>query len=104
MDDVVAVRVRQRFGHFSRDEQRVIDRQLRLSLQPVAEGFAFDERHDVVERARSIAGVVDGKDVGVLQPCGQLDLAERSRPSAMAISGRSVLSATKRSCRTSRAR
>ena len=78
MDDVVAVRVCQRFRHFPRDEQRVLDRQLRLSLQPVAEGFAFYERHDVVEGARGVAGVIDGQDVGVLQPGGQLDLAQEA--------------------------
>src|SRR5213079_1237917 len=44
--------------------------------QAVAQGFPFDVRHDVIEEAGRGARVVQGQDVGVLQPGGDLDLAQ----------------------------
>ena len=76
MHHVVVMRVPKRFSDFAGDLQRVVDRQLGLALQPVAEGFAFDERHDVVERSARVARIVDRQDVGMLQAGGELDLAQ----------------------------
>ena len=60
---------------------RVVYRKLLLAAQPAAQGFALDEGHDEVGRlaARAVvhhAGVEDREDVGMLQPGGELDLAE----------------------------
>ena len=76
MDDVVFVRVRERFGHFAGDLECIVDGQLRLTVQPVAEGFAFDVRHHVVQHPARVAGIVDREDVGMLEAGGELDLAQ----------------------------
>jgi len=65
--DAVTVGVRQRARHFGGDPERVVLRELFLPCQPVAQRFAFDVRHDVIEEAGRRAGVVQGQDVGVLQ-------------------------------------
>jgi hypothetical protein len=62
-------------GRFVRDAERELDRELVLAAQPVAERLALDERHGEPELAGRFAGVVDGEDVGVLQACGEADLA-----------------------------
>ena len=49
--------------------------ELPLPAEPVAERLALDERHGEPELAGRFARVVDGQDVGVLQPGGELDLA-----------------------------
>ena len=78
MHDVMAVRVGEGVRHFVRDLERIVHRQLRLALQPVAQRFALDERHDVIQRAGGIARIVDRQDVRVLQPRGKLDLAQET--------------------------
>src|SRR2546426_4010868 len=64
MYDVVAVGVAQRARHFSSDPERLVERQLALALEPFPEGFALDVRHDVVQEALGLAGVVERQDVG----------------------------------------
>src|SRR2546429_3504873 len=74
--DPVAVRVRERARHLRRDAQRVLLGQLLLALEPVAQRFALDVRHDVIEEAGGGTRVVQRQDVGVLQPGRNLDLAQ----------------------------
>ena len=74
---VVLVRVRERLGNLVGDLQRIVHRQLRLAIQPVAEGFAFDEWHDVIERPTGVTRVVDRQDVGMLQARREFDLAQK---------------------------
>src|SRR5207248_2547273 len=74
--DPAAGGVRQRARHFGRDPERVVLGQLFLARQAVAEGFPFHVRHDVIEEAGRGPRVVQGQDVGVLQPGGDLDLAQ----------------------------
>ena len=57
VDESVAVRVVERRPDFMRDAKRVIDRQLVLGAEPVAERSTIDERRDVVERAFGLAGI-----------------------------------------------
>ena len=73
----VAVRVGQRARHLGGDAERVFLGQLFLARQAVAQGFPFDVRHDVIEEAGRGAGVVQRQDVGMLQPGGGLDLAQK---------------------------
>src|SRR5437870_5200005 len=73
----MAVRVRQRARRLGRDLHRVLERQLLLALQAIAQRLALDVRHDVIEEAGRGAGVVQGQDVGMLQPGGDLDLAQK---------------------------
>ena len=66
MHDVMAVRIGQRVGDLARDLKGIIERQLRLPLQPLAEGFAFHERHHIKQQAVHDPRIVNRKNVGVL--------------------------------------
>jgi hypothetical protein len=61
----------------------VIEGQLDLAPQPVAQALALHERHGVPQEPDAglfqlhLAGVVHRQDVGVLQPRGGPDLAEK---------------------------
>ena len=48
-----------------------------VAPQPVAEGFAFDERHDIEQVTPGGAGIEDRQDVRMLQGSGELDLPEK---------------------------
>ena len=50
--------------------------QLAEMVEPVPQVVAVHVRHHVVEEARGFAGIVEGEDVGMLEPGGDLDLAE----------------------------
>ena len=76
VDHPALVGVGQRVGHLAQDPERLVDRQGAVTLEPGAERLAFDERHDVIEEAGGLAGVVEREDVGVLQLGGDLDFAE----------------------------
>ena len=75
------VRVLQGVRRLTRDLDGILERELGLARQPVAQRFPVDERHREPEDRRpaavagDIARVVDREDVGVLQPRGQADLA-----------------------------
>ncbi len=51
-------------------------RQLPLALEPFPQRAAFHVGHDVEEETAGLAGIVDRKDVVVVQAGGELDLAE----------------------------
>ena len=76
VDHAVPVRVVERVGDLARDPHRVVDRELLLAVEPVAERLALDERHDVVEEAVGLARVEQREDVRMLQIGGELDLGE----------------------------
>ena len=61
-------------GHVARDLERVLQRQLPLALEPLAQRFALDVGHDVVEQIPGLAGIVERHDVGMIEPGGDLDL------------------------------
>src|SRR5204862_398459 len=66
----------QGIGHFPRDDQRLLHRELRLPDQPVAERLALDVGHDIVEKAGRLSRIEKRQDVGVVQPGGELDLPQ----------------------------
>ncbi len=76
MNHAALVRVVERVRHLARDLQSVLERQLLVALQPVAQRLALHVGHDVVQDACGFAGVVDGDDVGVIERGGDLDLAQ----------------------------
>jgi hypothetical protein len=57
-----------------RDPERVVDRELPLPPEPVAQRLSLDVRHGEPELPAGLAGVMDGQDVRMLQPGGQPDL------------------------------
>src|SRR5207244_4938780 len=75
MDDAVLVGILERPGGIGGDPKRVLDRELSLTIQPVAETLPFDEGHGEPQLTGGVTRVEDGEDVRVLEPGGQLDLA-----------------------------
>src|SRR2546430_9001436 len=45
-------------------------------FRSLAQRFSFDVRHDVIQQVAGCAGVVQRQDVGVVEPGGDLDLAQ----------------------------
>ena len=76
VDHAVAVGVVERVGDFGRDPDRIVDRELLLAGQPIAQRFALDERHHVVSGAVHFARVDQAEDVRMLQGRDRLDLAQ----------------------------
>ena len=76
VDHPVAVRVLERVGRLAGDAERVLERELFLAREPVAEAFAFDEGHGEPELAGRLARVEHREDVRMLEPGGELDLAQ----------------------------
>jgi len=75
------VGVVQRARHTAHQLHRLLDAQLLFTPEPVAQGVALHERHDVIEVAYPIRGVGDPgieerEDVRVLEVGGDLDLLE----------------------------
>ncbi len=62
--------------HFPCDLHGVLNGKLFLPVQAIAQGFALDVRHDVVEKTIGLARVVERKDMRVMKLGGDLDLAE----------------------------
>jgi hypothetical protein len=82
MHHAVLVRVSQRIRHFGGHRGGRTNRQPALALEPLPERLAFDIGHDEVRQWGTSAivdhpGVEDRKDVRVLQPSHELDLAEK---------------------------
>jgi hypothetical protein len=76
MDDAVAVGIVERAGHLARDGEGLADGQLLLAGEPVAQRFAFDERHDVEEEPVDLARIEERQDMRVLQVRGGPDLGQ----------------------------
>ena len=71
-------RILQRIGYFACNAQRVVDRQLFFTIQPVAQRFAFDKRHHIEHRAVHSAGVMQRENMRMLQGVGRLDLGQET--------------------------
>ena len=74
---VVTVGKGERVGDFARDLQCLVERQLLLPVEPVAQRFALDEGHDEVDEAVGLARIVQRQDVGMMQPGGDVDLEQK---------------------------
>ena len=67
MDDAFAVRASERVSNLDGNGERIIDRKLRRSAQPVRERLPFEIlEHEVVERSVP-ADVVNGADVRIVE-------------------------------------
>jgi hypothetical protein len=78
VDDAVAVGAVECVGYFGRDSECIVQRELSLAAEPSAETLALHVRHGKPELTGYLAGVVDRKDVGMLQAGGQFDLAHEA--------------------------
>ena len=77
MDDVLRVCVPQGGGDLPRDPERLLNGELFLTCQTVAQRFAGDVGHHVEQQPVRLTGVVQRQDVGVIQPGGDLDLTQK---------------------------
>ena len=78
MDDVARVRVVERRRDLSRDGDGVVDREVALAVEPVAQRLALEEGHDVEQLAVGVARVEQRDDVRMAEPRGDLDLAQEA--------------------------
>ena len=78
MDDVARVRVVERRRDLPRDGDGVVDREIALAVEPVAERLALEEGHDVEQLAVGVARVEQRDDVRMAEPRGDLDLAQEA--------------------------
>src|SRR6185437_12835399 len=74
MDDALPMSTGQRPGDATQDPHRAPDWKLAALRQSVAERFAFDEWHGVVQEISGSAGTQQRQNVGMLQTSGELDL------------------------------
>jgi hypothetical protein len=65
--------------HLARDLQGVVERQLLLPVQPVAQRLALDVGHDIETKPVGNARVVQRQDVGMGESRGEPDLPEEPR-------------------------
>ena len=63
-------------GDLADDTHDVLEGELRLALQQVAQRLSLHVRHDIVEEAVGLTGVVQREYVGVGEAGGDLDLAQ----------------------------
>src|SRR2546428_13379030 len=69
-------RVRARLG--DRQGLRLRERAPGWPLEPLAQRAAVDVRHDVIEETARFARIVQGEDVRMLQPRGDLNLLQEA--------------------------
>ena len=74
VDDAVLVRVVERVDHFARDAHRLVDAELRLAIELLAQRLALDVGHDVEQESVGRAGIEQRQDVRMLQRRRRLDL------------------------------
>ena len=78
VDDAVRVREVERLEGLARDLDRLLDGELALAVEQLAQRLAAQERHRVVQRARGFAGAPHRKDVRVLEPRRDVHLAPKA--------------------------
>ena len=76
--DPKPVRVAQGISDLACDPQGVVEVELFLTGQTLAQGFALDVGHHVVQQSSSLTGVDQHQNVGMSEPGGDLDLAEKA--------------------------
>src|SRR4051812_10111631 len=67
----------QRVGDLAGNAERVVDRELLLTLDAVAERFPLFERHDIEEESADDTGIEQRNDVRMLETCRDLDFTQK---------------------------
>jgi len=78
VDDAVSVRVVERVGDLACNANRFVYAELRFPVELIAQRFAFDVRHHVVQEPVGRAGIEERQDVRVLETGGGLDLLDEA--------------------------
>src|SRR6185437_7219059 len=68
----------ERTGDLDCNPYRLVNGELSRAVEPVAQRFPVDLRHHVVQRARGLARVEEGKNVRMTEPRREADLAEEA--------------------------
>ena len=76
MDEALTVRRVERIGDFGGNGECVVDRELLLAVEPVAERFAVDVRHHIVDEPLGLAGILHREDARMRERRRDLDLAQ----------------------------
>jgi hypothetical protein len=76
VDEAPAVRVGESFGNIPCDLDRVIDGELALTRQALAQRFSLEVGHYVVKQSISLTGIMQRQDVRVREPGGGGDFAK----------------------------
>jgi len=88
VDDVLSMRVIKGGRNRESVADRFVDWEMILALKSLAQRFTFDVRHDVVEESLDFSGIKEGKDVRMIEPGDDPDLAEKPlRPDRLGESG-----------------
>ncbi len=77
VDDPPPVRVIQCAGYLGGQPHRVLERELLLAVQAIAQRLSFDEGHHIPEQAVGFARIDQPEDMGMLQVGGGLDLPQK---------------------------
>jgi hypothetical protein len=75
VNDPSAVGVVECLGHIGGDVDSVSDRKLMLSVEAILQRVAFHVGHHIEEKAVGFAGVVQWKDMRMLEVGGDLDFS-----------------------------
>ena len=75
---VVAVRVVQRIRDFAGQSHRIGDWKMGFAIQPVTKRFALRDRHHVIEVAVGFPGIIERKNVGMMQSGGETDFSQKA--------------------------
>ena len=78
VNKAVLVSMAQRTRDLACQPQRFVERQLPLSRQAGTQRLSLDERHHVEQGLPSSAGIEERNDVRMVQPRGNLDLAQEA--------------------------
>ena len=73
VDDALVVRVIECPRGVARNSKSIVDCELPLSTEPVAQALTFNKRHRKPELSPGFTRVVHGKDVRMLEPGGNFD-------------------------------
>lgn len=78
LNDALAVRVIERFGHLPGDTLGGLDRERAITPEALPQALAFHHGHGVPELPGGPARIEDRQDVWVLEPSGEADLAKET--------------------------
>ena len=78
VDDVLRVRVGERFGNIAGNRHGLRNGKLALARQALSQRFAFDIGHCVEQEPIRDIRVEQRQDVGMCEPGGNLDLVEKA--------------------------
>jgi hypothetical protein len=78
MHHAVPVRVLERARHLTHDTHGVLHRQLRLRIEQLAQRLSVHCGHHVEQNSVNLARIEERDDVGMVEPRGELDLAQKA--------------------------